>query len=195
MTARAALATCKGSDRRGLPSARWWWAHLEFTRINIALTMVKKDIEETPPLRIPCDDLDLRAFQSGGSGGAVKFTVPIDGAIGPEPHPGFIEFSHRAPLGGGDREVAGAGEDGQERPRLAARPALPAPGQPVQSRLPLRPGASLQNGAQPLSCPRVRRGLLPGAFDTRGSSRRGFGPESRTPVPDPAGKSVATACP
>ncbi len=45
--------------------------------MNIELTMVEKEFEETPPLRIPCDDLDLRAFLSGGSGGAVKFTVPI----------------------------------------------------------------------------------------------------------------------
>ena len=27
-------------------SGRRWWAHLEFTRINIALTILKKDIEE-----------------------------------------------------------------------------------------------------------------------------------------------------
>ena len=48
---------------RELGGGRSWWAHLEFTRMNIALTMVKKDFEETPLFRIRCDYLDLRAFQ------------------------------------------------------------------------------------------------------------------------------------
>jgi hypothetical protein len=47
-----------------LGGGRAWWAHLEFTRRNIALTMVKKDIEETPALRIRCGYLDLRAFRA-----------------------------------------------------------------------------------------------------------------------------------
>ena len=49
---------------------RTWWAHLAFTRINIQLTILKKEIEES--LRIEpktsgvgkcCGYLDLRAFQ------------------------------------------------------------------------------------------------------------------------------------
>jgi hypothetical protein len=40
-----------------------WWAHFESTRINIALTIVKKEFEETLSLQ-KCDGyLDLRAFQ------------------------------------------------------------------------------------------------------------------------------------
>jgi len=33
---------------------RAWWAHLAFTRINIELTILKKEIEET--LRCWCED-------------------------------------------------------------------------------------------------------------------------------------------
>jgi hypothetical protein len=104
---------------------RCWWAHLAYTPINIALTMVKKEfeeltigkkeIEETPSSRISVDHLDLRAFQ-GATKREMRFTIPIDGAIGPEPHPGFIEVSRPAPAGHGDREVEGAGEGGTHEP-------------------------------------------------------------------------------
>jgi len=47
------------SDHGG---GRSWWAHIHFTRINIKLTIFRKKIEETPPLRIPVGHLDLRAF-------------------------------------------------------------------------------------------------------------------------------------
>jgi hypothetical protein len=88
------------------------------------LTIGKKEIEETPSSRISVDHLDLRAFQ-GATKREMRFTIPIDGAIGPEPHPGFIEVSRPAPAGHGDREVAGTGEDGQEGARLATRPPQP----------------------------------------------------------------------
>ena len=42
---------------------------------------------------------------------ATDFTVLIEGAIGPQPHPSFIDFSCEAPLGDGYREMARAGED------------------------------------------------------------------------------------
>ena len=42
------------------------------------------------------------------------FTVPNDGAIGPEPHPNFIDLFSAPAVGGGSREVERAGEDGQE---------------------------------------------------------------------------------
>ena len=42
---------------------------------------------------------------------ATDFTVLIEGAIGPQPHPSFIEFSGEADLGDGYREVAGEGQD------------------------------------------------------------------------------------
>jgi hypothetical protein len=61
----------KGGD----PSYRWpcggrtWWAHLEFTRRNIELTILKKDIEETVGIgptnakpNISRDVLEVRAF-------------------------------------------------------------------------------------------------------------------------------------
>ena len=79
-----------------------------------------------------CGYLDLRAFQAGwvrhgprlgrvesavvvDAKGIlraipIQFTVPIDGAIGPQPHPSFIEVSCEAPLGDGHGTVAGAGE-------------------------------------------------------------------------------------
>jgi hypothetical protein len=43
---------------------------------------------------------------------AVDYTVLIEGAIGPQPHPSFIEVFGEAPLRGGEGEVEGAGEDG-----------------------------------------------------------------------------------
>jgi hypothetical protein len=70
---------------------RTWWAHLDFTRINIELTILrkkieeltigKKEIEETPSSRISVDHLDLRAFQ-GATKREMRFTIPIDGASG-----------------------------------------------------------------------------------------------------------------
>ena len=42
---------------------------------------------------------------------AFDFTVLIEGASGPQPHPSFIDFSCEASLGGGEGAVAGAGED------------------------------------------------------------------------------------
>jgi hypothetical protein len=45
---------------------------------------------------------------------ATDFTVLIEGASGPEPHPNFIDVFSGAALGGGPREVEGAGEDGAE---------------------------------------------------------------------------------
>jgi hypothetical protein len=41
----------------------------------------------------------------------VQFTVPIDGAIGPRPHCGFIEVFREAAVDDGDGAVARAGED------------------------------------------------------------------------------------
>jgi hypothetical protein len=41
-----------------------------------------------------------------------KSTVLIVGASGPQPHPGFIEVFCEAAICGGEREVAGAGENG-----------------------------------------------------------------------------------
>ena len=40
---------------------------------------------------------------------AFDFTVLIEGASGPQPHPNFIEVSGEPALGGGEGEVAGAG--------------------------------------------------------------------------------------
>jgi hypothetical protein len=40
------------------------------------------------------------------------FTVLIEGGIGPQPHPGFIEVSDPPTLRGDSGEVAGAGKDG-----------------------------------------------------------------------------------
>jgi len=40
--------------------------------------------------------------------------MSIDGAIGPEPHPSFIEVLCLPPLGDGYWEVERAGEDGAE---------------------------------------------------------------------------------
>ena len=37
-----------------LAGGRWWWAHVESTRMNIALTILEKEIEET--LRFPRED-------------------------------------------------------------------------------------------------------------------------------------------
>jgi hypothetical protein len=42
---------------------------------------------------------------------ATDFTILIEGASGPQPHPGFIEVSGDVALGGRDRQVEGAGED------------------------------------------------------------------------------------
>jgi hypothetical protein len=42
---------------------------------------------------------------------ATDFTILIEGAIGPQPHPGFIEVSRPAPLGWGRWTVEGARED------------------------------------------------------------------------------------
>jgi hypothetical protein len=61
---------------------RRWWAHLAFTRINIQLTIGKKEVEETPLLRMCGGHLELRAFQGDEEGsGAWKpsgggFTKP-----------------------------------------------------------------------------------------------------------------------
>jgi hypothetical protein len=43
-----------------------------------------------------------------------RFTVLIEGASGPEPHPSFIGFSCGAPVGDPHWEMAGAGQDGVE---------------------------------------------------------------------------------
>ena len=40
-----------------------------------------------------------------------QLALPIEGASGPQPHPNFIEVSRPAPVRGGPRAVAGAGED------------------------------------------------------------------------------------
>ena len=42
---------------------------------------------------------------------ATDFTVLIEGASGPQPHPSFIGFLCQAAFGDRDGEVAGAGED------------------------------------------------------------------------------------
>ena len=66
-----------GEANRGLPALRrWvsggrsWWAHFEFTRINIELTILQKEIEEslrsepkTSGVGKCVGYLDLRAFQ------------------------------------------------------------------------------------------------------------------------------------
>jgi hypothetical protein len=44
---------------------------------------------------------------------ATDFTVLIEGASGPQPHSIFIDFFDPAPSGGGERAVAGTGEDEQ----------------------------------------------------------------------------------
>jgi hypothetical protein len=44
---------------------------------------------------------------------ATDFTILIEGAISPEPHPIFIGFPRGAAVSGGSGEVARAGEDGQ----------------------------------------------------------------------------------
>jgi hypothetical protein len=41
-----------------------------------------------------------------------EFTILIEGASGPQPHPSFIEVSREAPFRWGDRQVAGAREGG-----------------------------------------------------------------------------------
>jgi hypothetical protein len=43
---------------------------------------------------------------------ATDFTVLIEGAMGPQPHPSFIDFFDNAPFGDGNREVEGAGKEG-----------------------------------------------------------------------------------
>ena len=43
---------------------------------------------------------------------ATDFTVLIEGGIGPQPHPNFIEVFDQAAFSGGERAVAGTGEDG-----------------------------------------------------------------------------------
>jgi hypothetical protein len=45
---------------------------------------------------------------------ATDFTVLIEGGIGPEPHPSFIEVFCEAALDDRDGEVEGAGEDATE---------------------------------------------------------------------------------
>jgi hypothetical protein len=42
---------------------------------------------------------------------ATDFTILIEGAIGPQPHPNFIEVFGEAALGRGEGEVERAGED------------------------------------------------------------------------------------
>jgi hypothetical protein len=41
-----------------------------------------------------------------------RLTVLIEGAIGPEPHRGFIDISHQAAIGHGHGPLARAGKDG-----------------------------------------------------------------------------------
>ena len=59
---------------------------------------------------------------------AIKFTVPIDRGIGPEPHPNFVDFFSQAAVRDGYWEVAGAGKNGPAlvtaRLVLAASPGL-----------------------------------------------------------------------
>ena len=58
---------------------------------------------------------------------ATDFTVLIEGAFGPQPHPGFIDFSCEAAVCDGDGEVEGAGAAGLvgslTRPHLFSAPA------------------------------------------------------------------------
>jgi hypothetical protein len=78
MIARAHDKCPKRVNEKGWPGVaapgpidgRSWWAHLEFTRINVKLTILQEELEET--LRIEpktsgvgkCPgDLELRAFQ------------------------------------------------------------------------------------------------------------------------------------
>ena len=44
----------------------------------------------------------------------IQFTVLIDGAIGPEPHPNFIGVLGGVAVGRGEGEVEGAGKDGTD---------------------------------------------------------------------------------
>ena len=84
-----------------------------------------------------------------------------EGEAGPQPHPSLVEVSGGAALGYPYREVEGAGEDGQEGAWLPLGPPVGV-GTPIQSRLPLRPGASLHEAP---SRPRVREDSRR-AFDT-----------------------------
>ena len=110
------LSGCDPRVPSVLGGGRSWWAHLAFTGINIELTIGKKDIEETPPPRIPLAILACVRSRAGVSAirhrrsDAINFTVPLDGESGPQPHPSFIEVSRPAPVRGGTREVAGSGE-------------------------------------------------------------------------------------
>jgi transcriptional regulator of acetoin/glycerol metabolism len=56
---------------------------------------------------------------------ATDFTILIEGAIGPEAHPHFIDVSGQAPLGDRHWEVERAGEDGQSRNLCVARVVAP----------------------------------------------------------------------
>ena len=51
---------------------------------------------------------------------ATDFTVLVEGAIGPQPHPNFIDVFCQAAFGGGYGTVAGKGEDGSNVKSLAS---------------------------------------------------------------------------
>ena len=79
---------------------------------------------------------------------ATDFTILIEGAIGPEPHPSFIDVFGGAPRSGSPRGVEGAREDGSGAQILSEAAGLTWEGGQGQRRDALNAAAS---------CPKMER--------------------------------------
>jgi proline-rich tail region repeat protein len=74
------------------------------------LASVKRQADGAAPL-IGSSDAIRRVRERIERVAATDFTVLIEGAIGPEPHPSFVDVFGEATLGRGQGALAGAGED------------------------------------------------------------------------------------
>ena len=86
---------------------------LERAQGRLMMTAAKRQADGAAPL-IGSSDAIRRVRDRIERVATTDFTVLIEGAIGPQPHPIFIEVSRRAAFSDRQRPVEGAGEDGAE---------------------------------------------------------------------------------
>jgi hypothetical protein len=83
---------------------------LELERMAARLALPKRPVYGAAP-PIGSSEAIKRVRERIERVAATDFTILIEGAIGPEPHPGFVEVFGEAAFGGGDGKVERAGED------------------------------------------------------------------------------------
>jgi len=83
---------------------------LELERLAARLALPKRPVDGAAPL-IGSSEAIKRVRERIERVAATDFTILIEGAIGPEPHPNFINLFCDAAVGDSHREVERAGED------------------------------------------------------------------------------------